>query len=63
MSRSYKKPYITDGPNGWAKKLASRVVRRFKDEIANGKAYRKLYNPYNIRDWSFWSEDKKDTRK
>ena len=55
MSRSYKKhPVYTDyirGSTHWQKTYANRMVRRFKHDIANGKAYRKIYNPWNIHDW------------
>ncbi|PLS15071.1 hypothetical protein CVD28_24825 [Bacillus sp. M6-12] len=52
MSRSYKKtPVVTDGHSGKeAKKFANRKVRRYKHELANGKAYRRVFNPYDIHD-------------
>lgn len=73
MSRSYKKPYITDQasrkPNKSrasrsveAKRAANQAVRRAnkkackeseKDELADGKQYRKEYCSWNIRDYSF----------
>jgi hypothetical protein len=63
MSRSYREPCWTAGYGGsyrrWAKKWASKRVRRFAGEVQNGKWYRKLYEPWEIRDytmrWSPWS--------
>ena len=58
MSRSFKKhPYVKDGgPEGrkFAKKLANKKVRRSAN-IGNGKAYRRVFEPYDIHDWtSYW---------
>jgi len=56
MSRSYKKvPGFTDYSRGrtkWAKRQASKKVRHTED-VPNGKGYRKLYNPWDIRDWKY----------
>lgn len=56
MSRSYRKPYWVDGYGSVSKKLAKRraahTVRRTED-IANGSAYRKVYNPWDICDFKF----------
>ena len=58
MSRSYKKyPCIKDCSKH-GKRFANKRVRRTKD-IPDGKAYRKVYNPWDISDWSFsktWNE-------
>ena len=67
MSRSYKKPYITEQNKGHPKRgtdkrIAARAVRS-SDEVPNGKAYRKFSNSWDIRDWSFYSEDHKARRK
>lgn len=53
MSRSYKKsPVITDGHSGRvAKKEANRKVRKYRDVLANGKAYRKVFESYDIHDF------------
>lgn len=54
MSRSYKKNPISkcDPKNGTpGKKFANRKVRRCKDAIPNGKAYRKIYNSWEIHDY------------
>jgi predicted MPP superfamily phosphohydrolase len=53
MSRSYKKtPIIKDHDSGKVgKKLANRKVRRYKEKIANGKAYKKVFNSWDIHDY------------
>ena len=65
MSRSYKKsPVFTDGGRGkrvkWCKRQANKAVRRYNKNIANflsGKAYRKLYQSYDIHDQiSYWTK-------
>ena len=67
MSRSYKKPYYTDQQGGSTQKVkraAARVLRSTPlDDIPSGKVYRKYYNSWDIRDYSFYSKDKKATRK
>jgi len=59
MSRSRRKhPWVTDQQNGqtrYAKRRASRKVRQSEDEeISDGKWYRKVENPWHIRDWCFY---------
>lgn len=67
MSRSKKKPYITDQNRskpgyGTAKRKANKAVRlrgklalkSSKQIIANGKAYRKVSCSWGIRDWAFY---------
>ncbi|KWX72258.1 hypothetical protein AMQ84_26645 [Paenibacillus riograndensis] len=58
MSRSVKKhPVWNDqcSPGSvWAKRQASKAVRRYTCETSNGKWYRKVYCPWNIRDYSFY---------
>jgi hypothetical protein len=62
MSRSKKAPYYTDqqtstsGRSKQAKREANRRVRK-TEEVADGKAYRKVSNPWDIRDWSFHCPD------
>lgn len=54
MSRSYKKiPIVKVAPkNGTTeKKFANKKVRRYKEAITNGKAYRKLFNSWDIHDY------------
>ncbi len=68
MSRSKKKPYITDqngskpGRGQAAKRNANKAIRNLNKkavarepdaETASGKAYRKESCSWNIRDWSF----------
>lgn len=61
MSRSYKKyPFCKDRDSSkWGKRYCNKVVRKTKD-IPNGKAYRKLVEPWDfIYDYSFsstWKE-------
>lgn len=61
MSRSLKKTpgCCCEGPGHlrWAKRQANKKVRRTKD-IPNGKAYRIVYDPWNIRDytWHIYTE-------
>lgn len=52
MSRSYKKtPVVKDGRSGKeGKKFANRKVRRCKHDLANGKAYRKVFESWDIHD-------------
>lgn len=76
MSRSIKKPYITDqscGPHyGKDKRPASRKVRAMMKkalmddayDIKDGKTYTRVYDSWKIRDWSFHNpKDKKAYRK
>jgi hypothetical protein len=54
MSRSFKKnPVVTDGDSGKVgKRFAKRKVRRYKDTISNGKMYRKIYESWDIHDYT-----------
>jgi hypothetical protein len=70
MSRSYKKPYFTDQQNSsdnkQSKRRANRAIRNMSEDEApqNGKAYRKEYCSWNIRDYSIHSPNiKKAYRK
>jgi hypothetical protein len=54
MSRSYKKvPVVKIAPKDGTdeKKFANRKVRRCKEVIADGKAYRKLFQSWDIHDY------------
>lgn len=68
MSRSKKKPYITQRNHGHPadpkdKRQASRAVRSAK-EIASGSAYKKVSNSWDICDWKFFDpKNKKASRK
>lgn len=57
MSRSFKKsPVCTDHctpGTKWSKRQAAKAVRR-STEVDDGKAYRKLYNPWIICDYRFY---------
>ncbi len=66
MSRSYKhSPVYTDGRNGQviSKRYANKAVRKYKNKIAKGKAYKKLFCSWDIHDyisrWT-WEEAKKE---
>lgn len=56
MSRSYKRNLVFKGGKHGsrsrkaAKTLANRAVRNTED-ISNGKAYRKMFNPWDISDY------------
>ena len=56
LARSYRKPVAVDGyKSKWkikAKQLANRAVRLNKD-LANGCAYKKVFNSWNICDYKF----------
>lgn len=62
MARSKRKPFIKDHTPG-AKRVANKAVRQYKD-VPSGKAYKKVYNSYNISDFNFPApKDKKAYRK
>jgi hypothetical protein len=52
MARSFKKPWVKDR-NPFMKRVANRKVRRpwNWEKIGDGKAYRKLTDPWDISDW------------
>lgn len=65
MSRSYKKHEVyTDGRNGQvvSKRFANKAVRRYKNYLSNGKAYKKLYCSWEIHDhiWRWTWKDAKE---
>lgn len=62
MSRSTRKPWVTDGYKGskrrqFFKRYSNKVIRRTED-IADGKAFRKVTDTYSICDYR-WYESKK----
>lgn len=67
MSRSYKAPYVGQKQDKKDKRLAARRVRYKakspEEAIADGKSFRKESNPWDIKDWSFYSDDAKTKRK
>lgn len=57
MSRSYRKPWYTDGYKGslkkrYFKRYANKIIRK-TDDIPEGKAYRKYFDSWNICDYRF----------
>lgn len=58
MSRSYKKhPRVKDKNSKGMKRYANKKVRRTKD-IPNGKAYRKVFESWNISDYQWiWTRE------
>ena len=67
MSRSIKAPYFKQKQHKKDKQLAAKRARRKikspNEEVAEGKAFRKESNSYDISDWSFYSENAKARRK
>ncbi|MFD2334621.1 hypothetical protein ACFSR7_35710 [Cohnella sp. GCM10020058] len=65
MSRSFKKtPVCNDHATPYtrlAKRMASKAVRRYRDEIANGKWYRKVYCSWDICDYRFYQTKRQAT--
>lgn len=57
MSRSYRKPYATEGYGSKTRKItkrkANRAVRRSKN-IKDGMSYKKEYNSWDIVDYKFY---------
>lgn len=58
MSRSYRATYITDGYKGskskqFFKQYANCRVRKAND-VPNGKAYRKYFESWTIRDYRWY---------
>jgi len=65
MSRSYKKNpfFIVPKNKAFFKKYANKKVRNCF-VLADGKAYKKVFNSYDIIDWRFYSpNDEKAYRK
>ena len=65
MSRSFKKhPWVTDHhvkSSKESKKFANKAVRN-KEDLPNGKAYKKVYESWDICDYKYiwtWKEAKK----
>jgi hypothetical protein len=68
MSRSYRKPWTTDGYRGskrrqFNKNYANRIIRRTLEEIPDGKAFKKLTDSYNICDFKWLETDPKYIKK
>lgn len=66
MSRSYKKNlYIKDGYGSkWKKKAKKQANNKVKHEkeVADGGAYKKVSNSWNICDWKFELENTKKAK-
>lgn len=67
MSRSRKKPYHADR-NPFMKRKANQQVRRENkktsreldsEDLPSGKSYKKVFNSYDIKDWSFHDPNNK----
>jgi hypothetical protein len=60
MSRSYRKPYWTEGYGGvhrrFAKRQASKQVRKAKF-VGDSAYYKRLYNSWDICDFKFYETD------
>lgn len=59
MSRSRKYPIHKDYTKG-GKKLANKAVRRFiskLESVPEGKWYRKIFETWNISDWTYRPTD------
>ena len=58
MSRSYRKPYCNESYKGsrakqfWKKKANQKIHN--SDNIPNGKAYKKFFEPWKINDYYFY---------
>lgn len=66
MSRSFRKPWVTDGYKGskrrqFFKRYSNKVIRKTKD-ISDGKAFRKVTDSWDISDYR-WYESEKTMRK
>ena len=53
MSRSYKKVPIIKASSNGMKKVANRKVRKTKNFPLKGRGYRKVFQQYDVCDWSF----------
>lgn len=65
MSRSRRKPWVKDGYKRPGKKIPKRTANhkvRKTESIANGKAYKKVYDSWNICDYR-WYEPNNDKLK
>lgn len=68
MSRSSKKVAIyKDKANKYTKRAANKRIRavlnKLEDSFKGTNFIHKLYNSWNISDWTFWPSNKQDTIK
>ena len=54
MSRSYKKHTCYKHNVRWAKRAASKKVRKQNFNLPSGNAYKKVYQQYDICDYKFY---------
>jgi hypothetical protein len=54
MSRSYRAPIAKDQSTA-AKRVANKIIRN-TGEIADGSAYKRVFNSWNISDYAFTIE-------
>jgi len=68
MSRSFRKPFYVDGykrgskRRKFFKRYANRRVRRTKGEIAEGKAYSRIFDSWSIVDFKWLYDPKPQIR-
>ena len=65
MSRSRRKPWITDyfSSKYFEKRLANKRIRRYNRFIPNGNSFKKLYPSWNICDYKWLEEDNKKIKR
>jgi len=61
MSRSFRRPYVTDGYKGskrrqFEKRYSNKVLRKV-EEIADGKAFKKFTDSWDICDFKWFEKD------
>lgn len=62
MSRSYRKPYITQKNKKWAKQRAAKKVRKAAD-MGNNSYYKKIYESWDINEFRlYYPKDEKICR-
>lgn len=66
MSRSNRKPWVTDGYKGskrrqFFKRYSNKVIRRTED-IADGKAFKKVFDSWSICDYKWYESGKSMSR-
>ena len=56
MSHSYRKPWYVDGYGSRSKRLSKREANkriRRSNDVPDGKAYRRFYDPWDICDYKY----------
>ncbi len=54
MSRSYRKYPCPKDRSKYGKRCAARRVRRAKDEIGNGSKFKRVFNTYDIMEFTWY---------